>query len=107
MADPIEPRLSLTEWLVLCVAAEKPAHGFAIAAQLGRGSKLGAVCHVARPQVYRCLERLAGLGLICELGRERSSVRPVRQVRGVTPTGGGRDPGCAGRPAIAGMSGRS
>ena len=62
MRDPAEPRLSLTEWVVLCVAAEKPTHGFAIAAQLGRGSALGAVWYVARPQVYRSLERLAGAG---------------------------------------------
>ena len=36
MRDPAEPRLSLTERVVLCVAAERPTHGFAIAAQLGR-----------------------------------------------------------------------
>jgi PadR family transcriptional regulator AphA len=56
--DSPEPPLSLAEWLVLCVATEKPAHGFAIAAQLRRGSALGAVWHVARQQVYRSLERL-------------------------------------------------
>jgi DNA-binding PadR family transcriptional regulator len=87
MRDRAEARLSLTEWLVLCVSAEKPTHGFAIAAQLGRGSALGAVWYVARPQVYRCLERLAGLGLIRELGQERSSAGPVRQLCEVTPAG--------------------
>jgi hypothetical protein len=57
MRGPAEPRLSLTEWVVLCVAAEKPAHrGFAIGAQLGRGSALGAVWYVARQQLYRSLE---------------------------------------------------
>jgi DNA-binding PadR family transcriptional regulator len=87
MRDPAELRLSLTEWLVLCVAAEKPTHGFAIAAQVGRDSVLGAVWHVAPPQVYRSLERLARLGLIRELGRERSSAGPVRQLWEVTPAG--------------------
>jgi DNA-binding PadR family transcriptional regulator len=87
MRDPAEPALSLTEWLVLCVAAEKPTRGFAIAAQLRRDSALGAVWHVARPQVYRCLENLVALGLIRELGRERSSAGPVRQLCDVTPAG--------------------
>jgi DNA-binding PadR family transcriptional regulator len=88
MRDPVEPRLSLTEWVVLCVAAEKPAHhGFAIAAQLGRGAALGTVWHVARPQVYRSLERLARLGLIQEVGRERSSTGPIRQLCEVSPAG--------------------
>ena len=72
---------------MLCVAAEKPTHGFAIAAQLSRGSALGAVWYVARPQVYRSLERLARLGLIREAGRERSSTGPVRQLSEVTPAG--------------------
>jgi DNA-binding PadR family transcriptional regulator len=87
MRDPVEPRLSLTEWVVLCVAAEKPAHGFATAGQLGRGSALGTVWHVARPQVYRSLERLARLGLIHEVGRERSSTGPIRQLSEVSPAG--------------------
>jgi DNA-binding PadR family transcriptional regulator len=88
MRDPAELRLSLTEWVVLCVAAEKAAHhGFAIATQLGRGSALGTVWFVARPQVYRSLERLAGLGLIRETGRERSSTGPVRQLCEVTSAG--------------------
>jgi hypothetical protein len=69
MGDPAEPRLSLTEWVVLCVAAEKPAHhGFAIAAQLGRGSALDTVRNVARPQVYRSL---GGWGWRCWTGPGR------------------------------------
>ena len=108
MRDPAEPRLSLTEWVVLCVAAEKSTHGFAIAAQLGRGSALGAVWYVARPQVYRSLERLAGLGLIREVGRERSSSGPVRQLCEVTAVGRELAGAWLGRrPAMAGMSGRS
>ena len=57
MRDIAEPRLSLTEWRVLCVAAEKPTHGFAVAAQLGRDSELGAVWHVTRPQSAQGAER--------------------------------------------------
>jgi hypothetical protein len=29
--DPGEQRLLLSDWLVLCVVCEKPAHGFAVA----------------------------------------------------------------------------
>jgi len=80
MRDSPEPRLSLAEWLVLCVAAEKPMHGFAIAAQLIPDSALGAVWHVARPQVYRSMERLTALGLVREAGREPSRTGPDRQL---------------------------
>jgi DNA-binding PadR family transcriptional regulator len=108
MRDPAEPRLSLTEWVVLCVAAEKSTHhGFAIAAQLGRGSALGVIWYVARPQVYRSLERLAGLGLIREFGQERSSVGPVRQLCQVTPAGRELSAAWLGRPARHGRDVRS
>jgi DNA-binding PadR family transcriptional regulator len=107
MRDPAGLRLSLTEWLVLSVAAEKPAHGFAIAAQLGRGTVLGGVWHVPRPQVYRSLNRLAGLGLIRETGRERSSTGPVRQLLEVTPAGRQRAGAWLGRPARHGRDVRS
>ena len=82
-----QQRLSLTEWLVLCVVAEKPAHGFAIAAQLSPRSALGAVWHVAKSQVYRSLERLMELGLVREAGREHSRTGPVRQLCEVTVDG--------------------
>jgi DNA-binding PadR family transcriptional regulator len=107
MLDPAEPRLSLTEWVVLCVAAEKPTHGFAIAVQLGRGSALGAVWYVARPQVYRSLERLAGLRLIRDVGRERSSTGPVRQLCDVTPAGRELAAAWLRRPARHGRDVRS
>jgi PadR family transcriptional regulator AphA len=87
MRDSAEPLLSLSEWLVVCVAAEEPTHGFAIAAQLRRDSALGAVWYVARQHVYRCLERLVALGLIRELGSERSSTGPARHRCEVTPGG--------------------
>jgi PadR family transcriptional regulator AphA len=108
MRDLAEPRLSLTEWVVLCAAAEKPTHGFAIAVQLGRGSALGATWCVARQQVvYRSLERLAGLGLIRELGRERSGTGPVRQLCEVTPAGRELVRAWLGRPARHGRDVRS
>jgi DNA-binding PadR family transcriptional regulator len=108
MRDLAEPRLSLAEWLVLCIAAEKPTHGFAIATQLGRGSGLGAVWHVARPQVYKCLERLIGLGLIREVGPEPStSGGPVRRRCQVTPAGRRLAEAWLRRPARHGRDVRS
>jgi len=107
MRDPAEPRLSLTEWVVLCVAVEKPTHGFAIAVQLGRGSALGAVWHVARPQVYRSVERLTALGLIREVGREPSRTGPVRQLCEVTLAGRELAGGWLRRPARHGRDVRS
>jgi DNA-binding PadR family transcriptional regulator len=94
MRDPAELRLSLTEWLVLSVAAEKPTHGFAMAAQLGRGTVLGGVWHVPRPQVYRSLGRLAGLGLIRETGR--SLAGPARPPWPGCPVGTAGEAGPAG-----------
>jgi DNA-binding PadR family transcriptional regulator len=87
MRDSREPRLSLAELLVLCVVAEKPTHGFAVAVQLTPDSALGAVWHVARPQVYLSLERLTAPGLGCEAGREHSRTGPVRQLCEVTLAG--------------------
>jgi DNA-binding PadR family transcriptional regulator len=107
MGDPAEPALSLAEWLVLCVAAEKPTRGFAIAAQLRRDCALGAVWHVAGPRVYRCLEHLVALGLVRELGRERSSAGPVRQRCGVTPAGQQLAGAWLGQPARQGRDVRS
>jgi DNA-binding PadR family transcriptional regulator len=108
MRDPAEPRLSLTEWVVLCVAAEQPTHhAFAVAAQLGRGSALGAIWYVARQGVYRSLERLARLGLIREAGRERSSTGPVRQLCEITPAGRKLAGAWLGRPARHGRDVRS
>jgi PadR family transcriptional regulator AphA len=99
MRDSPQPRLSLTEWLVLCVAAEKPAHGFAIATQLRPGSALGTVWHVPRQQVYRSLERLVALGLVREAGREHSRTGPVRQLCEVTLAGLQLARAWLGRPA--------
>jgi hypothetical protein len=78
--------LSLTEWLVLCIAAEKPTHGFAISAQLGR---------------------VTVLGLIRELGPERSSAGPVRQLCEATPAGRQLARAWLGRPVRHGRDVRS
>jgi PadR family transcriptional regulator AphA len=107
VGDSPEPRLSQAEWLVLCVAAEKPAHGFAIAAQLRPGSALGAVRHVARQHVYWSLERLMALGLVRAAGREHSRTGPVRQLFEVTLAGQQLARAWLGRPAWHGRDVRT
>ena len=37
------PGLSLAEWLVLCLASERPTHGFAIASVLAEDGSLGRI----------------------------------------------------------------
>jgi DNA-binding PadR family transcriptional regulator len=58
MSAPQPPALSLTEWLVLCLASEGPTHGFAIARLLGHTGDLGQVWRVPKPVIYRGLARL-------------------------------------------------
>jgi PadR family transcriptional regulator AphA len=82
-----EPALSLSEWLVLCLVAEAPRHGFAIARLLGAGGSLGQVWRVPKPVVYRALQRLEQLGLVRTTGMEVSSEGPVRSLVDVTPDG--------------------
>lgn len=74
------PDLSLTEWAVLGVLAEEPAHSFAVARQLEAGSTLGQVWSVQRPLVYRAVGRLEEQELIRQLGTEPGAGGPQRTV---------------------------
>ncbi len=56
--------LGLPEWTVLAVIAERPVHGFAVAALTAPGGDLGRVWQIQRPLVYRALGRLESAGLI-------------------------------------------
>ena len=60
------PQLSLAEWVVLAVVAERATHGFPIAQQTAPDGDLGRIWHVPRPIVYRALARLADAQLIAE-----------------------------------------
>jgi hypothetical protein len=53
MPDAEVPRLSLSQWLVLCVICEKPTRGFAIAKLLAADGSLGQVWRVPRQVIYR------------------------------------------------------
>jgi len=58
------PALSLAEWAVLAVLAQKPVHGFAVAQLTARGGDLGRVWQIPRPIIYRALGRLDEAGLV-------------------------------------------
>jgi DNA-binding PadR family transcriptional regulator len=87
MIAPPAPALSLTEWLVLCLASEGSTHGFAIARLLGTHGDLGQVWRVPKPVIYRGLARLDQLDLVRTVGEQSSSRGPVRSVVEATPAG--------------------
>ncbi len=99
MPPSAEPSLSLSEWLVLCLVAEAPRHGFAIARLLGAGGSLGQVWRVPKPVVYRALQRLEHLGFVQTTGLEASSEGPVRSLVDVTPAGRAAASAWLARPA--------
>jgi DNA-binding PadR family transcriptional regulator len=59
-----EAELSLPEWVVLAVIAERPTHGFAIAALTATDGPIGRVWQIPRPVIYRGMGRLADADLI-------------------------------------------
>lgn len=80
-------RLSLSEWLVLCLLAEEPTYGLVIAGLLDRNGSLGTIWSVPKARVYVAVRRLELLGLIRTAGEQRSSQGPVRSLLEATPAG--------------------
>jgi DNA-binding PadR family transcriptional regulator len=93
MAAAAQPRLSLAEWLVLCLVSESPSHGFALARTLSEDGELGQIWRVPKPVVYRALQRLETIGLVATVELQPSSEGPVRSL--VDVTGAGRDAAAA------------
>jgi len=81
------PQLSLTEYAVLGLLAEKPSHGFAISRQLAPSAAVGRVLTVRRPLTYRALDRLVLLGLAEPLHTEPGDGGPQRLIHKATPPG--------------------
>jgi DNA-binding PadR family transcriptional regulator len=81
------PTLSLNEWAVLGLLAERPRHGYDIAAELQPDAEIGQVWRLDRPLVYRAVERLVALGLAEAQGTEPGSGGPPRTVHAATPEG--------------------
>jgi DNA-binding PadR family transcriptional regulator len=82
-----ERRLSLAEWLVLCLVREEPTYGLVIAELLDRDGSLGRIWSVPKGSVYFALQRLELLGLIRTVARERTSQGPARSLLAATPAG--------------------
>ncbi|MGD0702584.1 MAG: helix-turn-helix transcriptional regulator [Trebonia sp.] len=83
-----EHRLSLAEWLVLCLVREEPTYGLVLAGLLDRNGSLGQIWSVPKGSVYLALQRLELLGLIATVGKEASSQGgPARSLLAATPAG--------------------
>src|ERR1700744_6063769 len=82
-------RLSLAEWVVLCLLnqEEEPTYGLMLVGLLENDGSLGQVWTVPRGIVYRALRRLHALGLVKKLGEERSTHGPVRWLFRISPSG--------------------
>jgi DNA-binding PadR family transcriptional regulator len=86
----VQPRwskLSLAEWVVLCLVSEKPTHSFAIASLLAKDGALGQVWHVPKAVAYRSAARLVQLGLITAAEKQPSHLGPARSQLEVTAKG--------------------
>ena len=85
---PVEtPELSLTEYAVLGVLAEHPAHGFAISKALAPEGPIGRVLTVRRPLTYRALDRLVEAGLAEAIHTEPGDAGPKRVVHRISTAG--------------------
>jgi PadR family transcriptional regulator AphA len=82
-----QERLSLAEWLVLCLVREEPTYGLILVGLLARDGTVGQVWSVPKAVVYRALQRLEAIGLIRTVGEQRTSQGPVRSLYQVTPAG--------------------
>lgn len=103
MSQQRGPRLSLAEWLVLCLISEGPTHCFAIAGLLAHDGSLGQVWHVHKQVVYRAAQRLEQLGLITVSEKQRSRLGPDRAQVQATPEGRQAATGWLRQPAIPGI----
>jgi DNA-binding PadR family transcriptional regulator len=86
-----ERSLAPGEWAVLALISEQPAHGWALATQLGPSGELGSVWSLGRPLVYRSIDILAERGLIEPAGHEPGLRGPNRTLYRTT---------CAGATAL-------
>jgi DNA-binding PadR family transcriptional regulator len=93
MPAATQPRLSLGEWVVLCLVCEAPTHGFALARILSGDGELGQIWRVPKPVIYRALQRLEAVGLVALVELQPSTEGPVRSL--VDATGPGRKAGAA------------
>ncbi len=87
MTRPPRTEPSLTEWAVLGVLCERPAHGWDVARSFGSNGDIGQVWSASRALVYRALTVLRDLGYIADRGSAPSATGPHRTLLGPTPRG--------------------
>ncbi|MBM3677622.1 MAG: hypothetical protein FJW96_07030 [Actinobacteria bacterium] len=87
MPRPARTELSLTEWAVLGVVAEREAHGWGVARELSSESDLGRIWSVSRPLVYRALAALRSHGYVADLAPAPSRAGPDRTPVAITGSG--------------------
>lgn len=88
MARRARTEPSLTEWAVLGLLAERPAHGWDLARAFRPAGEIGDVWTVSRPLVYRAVTVLRELGYVDEKGTSPSAEGPQRTL--LAPTREGR-----------------
>jgi len=79
---------TLTEWAVLGLLREQPAHGWDLARAFAQNGDIGQIWTVSRPLVYRAITVLRELGYVEERGSARSATGPHRVL--LAPTRRGR-----------------
>jgi DNA-binding PadR family transcriptional regulator len=84
------PALSLTDWVVLGLLTEGPAHGFALARELAPDAELGRLWTVRRPLVYRAIDHLLDLRLAEPRFVEPGQQGPQRTIVAATRRGRAR-----------------
>jgi DNA-binding PadR family transcriptional regulator len=84
-----ERSLAPGEWAVLALLSERPAHGWALATELGPSGELGSVWSLGRPLVYRSIDILVDRGLIEPAGHEPGLRGPNRTIYRTTCAGAG------------------
>ncbi len=78
--------MALSEWTVLVLLSQRPAHGFAVSQLTAEHGELGRIWRVPRPVVYRSLGRLVEAGLITPVSVEAGQ-GPQRTIYTVTEKG--------------------
>jgi DNA-binding PadR family transcriptional regulator len=84
---PSLPELSLSDWTVLGIVAERPTHGWPVVQELAPDGAIGRIWTVSRPLVYRAIAALTSAGLVEECGEAEGARGPRRTIVRVTRAG--------------------
>jgi tRNA-Thr(GGU) m(6)t(6)A37 methyltransferase TsaA len=87
MGRPRRTEPSLLEWAALGVLCESPAHGWAVARELGPSGSIGRIHSSTRALVYRALAQLREAGLAEVRGTAASDAGPARTTLGPSRRG--------------------